>query len=240
MCPRRRSAPAQSRRNLQEAAGQVLIALVSTDGDFSDQVGAVEEEGFWAAALGLVASVSEGAWERKVLGRAQFPGSSPETGMLEAIRGGKLGAGPKHDAVLKKLIEGSRQDRDYLPGAGSKPIQRVGLNTALEIVRQDASIVPREGLPREGVLLITGGSIRRTVFSAATLRPPIRCRPRPLNGSAGRGGSSRSKFGARPRPAGSKKPPALRLPRARRPASILATFRPMTRALRFTAYCRGH
>ncbi len=59
--------------------------------------------------------------------------------------------------MLKKLIEGSRQDRDYLPGAGSKPIQRFGLNAALEIVRQDASIVPREGLPREGLLLITGG-----------------------------------------------------------------------------------
>ena len=144
-------------RNLQEVSGQVLIALVSTDREFSDQVGAVAEEGFWAAALGLAVSVSEGAWERKVLGRAQYPGSNPDTGMLEAVRGGKLAAGPKRDVVLKTLIEGSRPDRDYLPGAGSKPIQRLGLNTVLEIVRQDASIVPREGLPREGLLLITGG-----------------------------------------------------------------------------------
>ena len=109
-------------RNLQEMSGQVLIALLSTDSDFSDQVGAVAEEGFWAAALGLAASVSEGAWERRVLGRAQYPGSSPETGILDAIRGGKLAAGPKRDDVLKTLIEGSRHDRDYLPGAGSKPI----------------------------------------------------------------------------------------------------------------------
>ena len=145
-------------RNLQEVSGQVLIALVSTDREFSDQVGAVAEEGFWAAALGLVASVSEGAWERKVLGRAQYPGSNPDTGKLEAVRGGKLAAaGPARDEVLKKLIDGSRADRDYLPGVGSKPIQRFGLNTALEIVRQDAGIVPREGLPREGLLLITGG-----------------------------------------------------------------------------------
>jgi hypothetical protein len=144
-------------RNLQEVSGQVLIALVSTDREFSDQVGAVAEEGFWAAALGLAASVSEGAWERKVLGRAQYPGSNPDTGMLEAVRGGKLASGPKREGLLKQLIEGSRQDRDYLPGAGSKPIQRFGLNTALEIVRQDAGIVPREGLPREGLLLMTGG-----------------------------------------------------------------------------------
>jgi hypothetical protein len=144
-------------RNLQEMSGQVLIALLSTDSNFSDHVGAVAEEGFWAAALSLAASVSEGAWERKVLGRAQFPGSSPETGWLDSVRGGKLAAGTKRDDVLKTLIEGSRQDRDYLPQAGSKPIQRFGLNTALEIVRHDASIVPREGLPREGLLLITGG-----------------------------------------------------------------------------------
>ncbi len=159
-------------RNLREAAGQVLIALVSTDGDFSSEVGAAEAEGFWAAALGLVASVSEGAWERKVLGRAQFPGTSPETGMLEAIRGGKLGAGPKHDPVLKKLIEGSRQDRDYLPEASSKPVRRVELNAALEIVRQDASIVPREGLPREGLLLITGGTDPANGFFCRHPSPP--------------------------------------------------------------------
>ena len=144
-------------RNLQEVSGQVLMALLSTDSDFSDQVGAVAEEGFWAAALGLAASVSEGAWERGVLGRAQFPGSSPETGMLDAIRGGKLAAGAKRDAVLKKLIDGSRQDRDYLPGAGSKPIQRFGLNVALEIVGQTPASCLGKRLPREGLLLITGG-----------------------------------------------------------------------------------
>jgi len=145
-------------RNLHEATGQILIALLSTDGEFSDQVGDVAAEGFWAGALDLAGSVSEGAWERKVLGRAQYPGVSHKTIMFETIRGGKLAAGPSRDQTLKKLIEGSRQETNYLPGAGSKPIERFQLDKALNIVRSDAGIVPREGLPREGLLLITGGT----------------------------------------------------------------------------------
>jgi hypothetical protein len=145
-------------RNLHEATRQILIALISTDSEFSNKVGAAAAEGFWAGALGLAGSVSEGAWEKKILGRAQSPGVSHETKMLDVIGSGKFAAGPRRDQILKELIEGSRQQAGYdLLGGGSAPIKRFELNMGISIIRSKASIVPREGLLRESLLLITGG-----------------------------------------------------------------------------------
>ncbi len=144
-------------RALRESAGQVLMALVSTDSEFYNQVSTGAADGFWASALSLVSSVSEGAWEQKVLGRAQAPGASPETRKLEILRSGKLAAGPSRDWALKKLIEGSHLEPDGMPFASSKPIARYGLDEALRIVRDDAKLAVQDEAPRELLLLITGG-----------------------------------------------------------------------------------
>ena len=145
-------------RSLRElASGQTLIALVSTDSDFSDQAGAGVAEGFWPAALDLASSVSEGTWQRRVLGRVQAQGAGPETAMRENLWGGKLAAGQDRDTLLTKLIEGSRPGSDYLPSQGSRPIPRYELQQALQIVRRDAGLVPRDGAPQDALLLITGG-----------------------------------------------------------------------------------
>ncbi len=145
-------------RNLHEARGQILIALFSTDSEFSNQVGAADAGGFWTGALGLAASVSEGAWEKKVLGRAQSPGASYETKVFKVLGGGKFAAGPGRDQILKELLEGSRLRKDNLLGMGSEPIKRTQLDMAIKIIRSRANVVPRSGLPRESLLLITGGA----------------------------------------------------------------------------------
>ncbi len=114
-------------------------------------------EGFWAGALDLASSVSEGAWQRRVLGRVQAQGAGPETAMLENLWGGKLAAGQDRDTLVTKLIEGSRPGSDYLPSQGSRPVPRYELEQALQIVRRDAGLVPRDGAPQDALLLITGG-----------------------------------------------------------------------------------
>ncbi len=144
-------------RALPEAAGQILIALVSTDSDFSDQVGVEPAKGFWAGALGLVSSVSEGAWEKRLLGRAQSLAFSQETKILEGLRSSRLAAQGERDALIEKLVEGSRPGSGVLPGAGSKPLPQFELDPALGMIMGDAGLEPRDGAPRQGLLLITGG-----------------------------------------------------------------------------------
>ena len=136
-------------------AGPILIALVSTDSDLSSRLGAPSAGAFWSSALDLVSAVSGGSWEKKVLARAQSPGFSAETGVLEESWGEKLADGPARNSILRKLIEGSRS------GSGSpitrfKPIQRFELDLALEPIKQDAGILAENGGAQEVLLLITG------------------------------------------------------------------------------------
>ena len=58
--------------------GQTLIALFSTDSTFAGSVSPPGADGFWSDALRLVNVVSTAAWEKKVLARAQAPGSAPK------------------------------------------------------------------------------------------------------------------------------------------------------------------
>jgi len=141
---------------LAPKAGPILIALVSSDSDFSSQLGAAAVEGFWSGALDLAGAVSEGSWQRKLLARAQSPGFSAETRILEDSWGGKLAAGPARDSILKKLIQGSRLEPGS-PITGFKPLERFQLDLALGPIKRDAGILPGTGAAKEVLLLITGG-----------------------------------------------------------------------------------
>jgi len=144
--------PMQARKT-----GPILIALVSSDSDFSNQLGQAAVEGFWSAALDLAGSVSEGSWERKLLARAQSPGFSAETGILEDSWSSRLATGPARESILRKLVRGSRLEPGAAPFSGFKPIERFQLDLALEPIRQDAGIEPRNGPGQEVLLLMTGG-----------------------------------------------------------------------------------
>ncbi len=140
---------------LAHKAGPILIGLVSSDSDFSSEVGAAAAEGFWSGALDLASAISEGSWERKVLARAQSPGFSAETRMVEDSWGGRLALGPARNSILRMLIEGSRA------GPGSpitkvKPLKRFQLDLALDPIKQDAGILPGNSGAQEVLLLITG------------------------------------------------------------------------------------
>ncbi len=135
----------------------ILIALVSTDSDFSKSLDAPSIDGFWSGALDLAGSVSEGPWQRKLLARAQFPGPSPETGILEDLTGGKLAGVSTREALIKKLIAGSHRAPGPLAIIGSEPIKRFHFDPALEPIRADAGLDRgvREG--QEALLFISGG-----------------------------------------------------------------------------------
>ena len=98
-----------------KGAGQTLIAVFSTDSTFAGSLGgAAAADGFWSDALRLVNVVSTAAWEKKVLGRAQAPGVSPETGKLQVETQGGALAG---DGSRGACAEGSQQRLPRAAGA---------------------------------------------------------------------------------------------------------------------------
>jgi hypothetical protein len=144
-------------RSLRET-GPILFALLSTDSDFSEGAGIAEAEGFWSNALDLAGAVSEGPWKRKLLARAQSPGASIETGLVQILQGAdKLAQGEARAPIFRELLEGSRPNPGLPAITGSKPIKRFELDLAMEPIRRDAGIVPRDSERREALLLITGG-----------------------------------------------------------------------------------
>ncbi len=141
-----------------KGAGQTLIAVFSTDSSFAGSLGgAAAADGFWSDALRLVNVVSTAAWEKKVLGRAQAPGVSPETGKLQVeAQGGALAGDGSRGASLKILSKGSQEP----PGPASifqvQPIERYLLDIALKLIREDASIAPQYSVKQEALILVTG------------------------------------------------------------------------------------
>ena len=141
-----------------KGAGQTLIAVFSTDSNFAGSLGgAAAADGFWSDALRLVNVVSTAAWEKKVLGRAQAPGMSPETGKLQVeAQGGALAGDGSRGASLKILSKGSQEP----PGPASifqvQPIERYLLDIALKLIREDASIAPQYSVKQEALILVTG------------------------------------------------------------------------------------
>lgn len=139
------------------AARAGLIVLVSTGSDFSNQVGEAAAKGFWAGALDLAASVSEGPWQTKLLARAQSPGPSEQTKVLEDLRDGKLATGTASESILKTLTSLSAKEKAFPPITGLRPIERFQLDLALEVIQQNAGIIPSDSPGQDSLLLITGG-----------------------------------------------------------------------------------
>ncbi len=142
------------RERQEREARRTLIAVVSTDAGFSAKLGALNALDFWTSAIELVSSVSEEPWQRKLLARAQFPGPSEDTVLLDDVRAGKLAEGQLRQTILKKLLEGSRPKSEALEITGAKPIERSQLDLALAPIRADAEI--EESTQQEALLLITG------------------------------------------------------------------------------------
>ncbi|MBI4725319.1 MAG: hypothetical protein HY765_10170 [Rhodomicrobium sp.] len=142
-------------RSLRQT-GPLLIALLSTDSNFSSALGVSAAEGFWSHTLGLVNTVSGGPWERKILARAQSFGI-PETGLLQdAGVEGKLAGESERNTALKMMLEGSRLKPEPLTIFVSKPVQHIYLDLALGLIRKDAHIAPRDSAGQEALLLIAG------------------------------------------------------------------------------------
>lgn len=144
------------RRALQKT-GPTLISIVSTDSGFAGQAGLPAAEGYWDEALTLISKVSAAAFEKKVLARAQAPGPSPFTGVLESTPdGGARAPEDARAAARSLLIEGSR----VKPGPRSmfepRPIDYFELDLAMKPIRRDASILVRHSAGQEALLFLSG------------------------------------------------------------------------------------
>ncbi len=145
-----------------QKAGPTLIAIFSTDSTFAGKIGFAAADGFWSEALRLVNVVSTASWEKKVLSRAQFPGVSPETGVLQQEgQGGALAGDGSRGTILKALSNGSHAGPGPLSIFLVEPIERYHLDLALKPIRDDAGISPRHSVKQEALLLITG-SVKET------------------------------------------------------------------------------
>ncbi len=147
-------------RSLRES-GPILIALVTTDSAFASSVGDGAEN-YWLSALDLVNSVSKGAWEKKLLARAQAPVAA-ET----AIIGEATGATGLNDAPGERgrraqlLTEGSRAKAGARSILQFEPIERFHLDLVLQTIRTKAGIFAAQSAQQEALLLISG-SVRKT------------------------------------------------------------------------------
>jgi hypothetical protein len=140
-----------------KGAGQTLIAVFSTDSSFAGSISPAAAEGFWSDALRLVNVVSTAAWEKKVLGRAQAPGPSPETGKLQVeAQAGALAGDGSRGAMLKALSKGSQNADGPYSIFQVQPIDRYLLDIALKLIREDASISPQYSVKQEALILVTG------------------------------------------------------------------------------------
>jgi hypothetical protein len=145
-----------------QKAGPTLIAIFSTDSTFAGRIGFAAADGFWSEALRLVNVVSTASWEKKVLARAQAPGVSPETGVLQQEgQGGALAGDGNRGTILKSLSNGSHSGPGPLSIFLVQPVERYHLDLALKPIREDASIASRHSVKQEALLLITG-SVRET------------------------------------------------------------------------------
>jgi hypothetical protein len=141
--------------------GPILFALLSTDGAFAAALPSAYTQ-FWTASMGLVGAVSKEGWERKLLIRAQSPGVSPETVILQDVEGAAPLGEPeaKRNSILDILTSGSQtRAAPFLPDA--KPIERFDLDVTLRALRKELGIVPSQSAGREAYLLISG-SVRTT------------------------------------------------------------------------------
>jgi hypothetical protein len=142
--------------------GPVLLTLLSTDSDFAALSPALAD-GFWTSALDLAAAISKQPYERKILARAQAPGVSAETKILQYIRDGSLLAQQDtgRSRVLKILSEGSRINAPPLSIIQFKPLERFHLDIALKTIRAQAEITPQQSVGHESLLMISG-SVKTT------------------------------------------------------------------------------
>ncbi len=140
-------------RSLQKT-GPVLITLFSTDSDFEDTLSPAAAGGFWAGALGLAGAVSNDAWERRILARAQAPGVHQDTAILQEIK--ERGVIDGQASILRDMDEGSRLSPEPRTIIRLKPVERFHLDIALKLIRGDARIPRRNTIGREALLLISG------------------------------------------------------------------------------------
>jgi hypothetical protein len=150
---------ARSRRILRpvQRTGPILISVLSAGSGFAGAVSSTASEGFWTEALKLVNTVSAGAWEKKILARAQAPGASLETRILEVETDGAPLAGEgASNSFLKELSEGSRLLPEPLSIIQIRAIERFHLDLALKVIRGDTSISPQHSVKQEALLIISG------------------------------------------------------------------------------------
>jgi len=140
-----------------QRTGPTLIALLSTDASLAGSLGAVAVDAFWSNTFDLVRSVSWARYEKKVLARAQAPGTSRDTTLIEIENSATpLADGNVRDAPLRALIDGSHAKT--VPGSffDVRAIDRYHLDLALELVRKDAGITAQPGVKQETLLVVTG------------------------------------------------------------------------------------
>ncbi len=148
-------------RSLQRT-GPTLISVLTADSGFTKSLSPAAIDFFWTDALRLVNVVSTASWEKKVLARAQAPGPSHETTVLQLeAEGGALAGEGSREAALKALSEGSRPKPGPLAIFQIPPIEQFHLDLALKPIRDDAGIAPRHSVKQEA-LLIVSGSTRET------------------------------------------------------------------------------
>lgn len=143
------------RRSL-EKTGPALISIVSTDSGFAALAGLAAAKAYWAEALKLINAVSAAPFEMKVLARAQAPGASQFTKVLENKREGELAVEAGRADLIQKLTEGSQLRQGPRSLLQTSPVEPFHVDLAMKTIRDDASISLRHSVKQEALLLISG------------------------------------------------------------------------------------
>ncbi|MGA7325102.1 MAG: hypothetical protein WBX25_11595 [Rhodomicrobium sp.] len=147
-----------------QVRGAILITFVSTDSGFIKGAGSRAAGAFWSGSLSLANAVSEGAWEEKILARAQSFGASQDTHILQLLgKTGKLADGDALAGIAKTVMNGSMLKHEQLPLAPPKPVERFHLDEAVALITEEAGIGADLTAGREALLIISG-SIRSTSY----------------------------------------------------------------------------
>ncbi len=150
------------------SSGAVLIAIGTTDGDFSAQMPNVPSV-FWTKALALTDTVARLEWKKIAFALAERPGIDSSISELPGVLDGPEPArNEKRTAAVKTFVQASTTSSVALK---SEPLEAINLTQALSVIRRNGGIDPRESIGQETLLVVTGGVKKQSGLCDALENP---------------------------------------------------------------------
>lgn len=144
------------KRSLKRS-GPILIAILTTDSTFASAL-PLDVNVFWSGILDLIKTASADEWKKKILARAQAPGVSLASTILDTADGME-----PLDATQEKRAEhivllraGSQLEPGPLSIIRFRPIERFHLDLVLKTFRKMEGISPQLTIGEEALLLVSG------------------------------------------------------------------------------------